>query len=476
MAEIKRENNNVEKKTKSQSKVPHIYVILFILIALAAIATYIVPSGQFDRVEDANGTETIQPGTFDYIESTPASFFDFMFAIPLGIEQSISIIFGIMAIGGMFSVIERTRIIDLGVNKLTSAFSSKGLLLIPILMIPFSIFTSITGTIELSLIYIPAILPLILKLGFDKITALAIVLVSTVVGQATAISAPATVGTAQTIAQIPLYSGYEFRAIVLVVALTLGTVYVWRYAKKVRANPKLSIVYDPEIIQTSQSVKDEALKATKRQIIASIVLILSFVFMFYALLQLSWSFIELSGLYIFMGITVGLITGLKPSEIAETFNEGIKNIILGALVVGVARAISVVLTEGQILDTIVYGVGILIEDIPSTVVPVFMMVVQMFLNFVVPSGSGQAAVTMPIMVGLADITEVTRQTTVLAFQFGDGFTNILYPTSGYFMAALAIVGVPWTKWARFILPLIIALYAIGAIFLIIAQLINYGPI
>lgn len=479
MVELKSEKINFEVavNAKKKERIPHIYVILFVLIALAALATYAVPAGQFERVEAPNGAQMIQPDTFTFMESNPVGLLEFMFAVPKGIQQSIAIVFGIMAIGGMFRVVEITGLIDLGVNKLTSVFSNKGILVIPILMIPFCIFTTITGSVELSLIYLPAILPLILKLGFDKITALAIVLVSTVAGFTAGVAIPATVGLSQAIAQLPLYSGYQFRAIVLLIILAIGIMYIWRYAKKVRANPELSLVYDSKNIQFSQhSEPDDELKATTRQVIAAVVLILSFVFMLYALLQWNWYFIELAGLYIFMAIAVGLIAGLKPSKIAESFNEGIQNILLGALVVGIARAISVLLIEGQIMDTIVYSLGLLIENVPPSIVPVFMMIVQMVLNFLIPSGSGQAAVTMPIMVGLADITEVTRQTTILAFQFGDGFTNILYPTSGYFMAALAIASVSWTKWIRFILPLIIIWYIVAAIFLIIAHMINWGPL
>src|SRR5699024_5763002 len=171
----------------------------------------------------------------------------------------------------------------------------------------------------------------------------------------------------------------------------------------------------------------------------------------------------------------GLIGGLKPSQIAGAMNEGMRNILLGALIVGVARGISVVLEDGSIMDTTVHALSLVITVLPESVVPVAMMIVQGLINFLIPSGSGQAAATMPIMVGLVDLTEMTRQTAVLAFLFGDGFSNIFYPTSGYFMAALAIAKIKYTDWIKFIWPLLLLWYGTGAIFLVIAFFIDYGP-
>lgn len=472
-------SETAEKPNQSgnKGKLPHIYVILFIMIALASLASYVVPSGQFERVEGPNGADILQPGTFSFIASEPVSFFDFMLAVPNGLMQSAEIIFGIIMIGGMFRVIERTGVIDIGVSKLAIAFSNKGLWIIPTLMIPFCLFTTFSGAVELSLVYLPVIMPLILKLGFDKVTATGIVLVSTIAGFAIALTAPANLGTAQTIAQLPLYSGIGYRTLILVTMLGVGMIYVWRYAKKVRANPELSIVKEEKQRYSADDPKEMVpVKATGRQIVASIALLLIFGYMFYGLLVLKWYFLELAGLYMILGIIVGLIAGLKPSDISESFNEGFKSILLGAMVVGIARGVAVVLYEGNILDTIVFGIGQVVSAMPGSVTAVMMMIVQGLFNFLVPSGSGQAMITMPIMTGLSDIAGVTRQTAVLAFQIGDGFSNIFYPTSGYFMATLAIAGLAWEKWLRFIFPLLIVWYVLGAVFLIIAQLMNWGPI
>lgn len=465
-------------KDKSSKKkgfvMPHIYVILFVMITLAVIATYIVPAGAYDR-ETVDGVDMIISDTFSFVGQTPVTFMEYMTSIPRGVIATIEIIFGIMAIGALFKIVENAGVINLIINFLTSRFKKNGLLLIPTVMIPLVIFVTITGNIESSLIFLPAMLPLFLKLGFDRIAATATTLVATVVGFTVALTAPANLGTAQSIAELPLYSGMGYRAIVLAVMTLIGIIYVVWYSRKVLNNPEKSLVsnyVDPK--EFSQS-EDDLPETTTRTKIATAAFVLSFGGMFYGVLVHGWYFTELAGFYLFAGIICGLISGMGPSKIAESINDGIKSILLGALIVGVARAISIVLEDGAILDTVVYSLSTIIDQLPNTVVPVVMMIAQGLINFLIPSGSGQAAATMPIMIGIVDITEMTRQNAVLAFQFGDGFSNIFYPTSGYFMAALVIAKVQYTDWLKFIWPLLVVWYAVGAVFLVIAHLINWGP-
>lgn len=469
-------NNNENKEEKGNEKkswVPHIFAVLFIIIIIASLASYVIPAGEYERVTMEDGREVIDPDTFEVVESTPVGIFDFMFAIPTGFIETAEIIFGILMIGGMFAVIERTGIINLGVGKLASTFSNKGLWVIPILMIPFALITTFTGQIELSLVYLPAILPLMLRLGFDKVTAAGVVLISTIAGFALALTAPANLGVAQSISQLPLYSGMGYRIIILAIILLIGILYVVRYAKKVRSNPELSITYG-EASEQNQPIDDtDGQKATTRQKIASVVVLVAFGVLLWGILQHGWYFRELSGLYIMTGIIVGIVGGLGMTQISESFVKGFKDILLGAMVVGIARGVAVVLSDGNIMDTIIYAAGNLVEAMPSGVTATIMLIVQALLNFLIPSGSGQAMVTMPIMSGLADLSGVTRQTAVLAFLFGDGFSNIFYPTSGYFMAVLAVAGIKWEKWIKFIWPLLLIWYGLAIVFLFIAQLINY---
>lgn len=455
---------------------PHIYVILFTLITIGVIATYIVPAGSYER-ETVDGVDMIIPDTYGSVEQTPAGLMEYMTAVPRGVIATIEIIFGIMAIGALFKIVEDAGIIKLIINYLSKTFSNKGLLIIPTVMVPLAIFVSVTGNIESSLIFLPALLPLFLKLGFDRITAAATTLVATVTGFAIALTAPANLGTAQAIAELPLYSGMGYRAVLLTVMLIVGILFVLRYANKVKNNPEKSLQTNDVPASDFITDEDDNLEEviSPRTKIATAIFILSFGGMFYGVLAHGWYFTELAGFYLFAGIISGLVAGMGPSRIADSVNDGIKNILLGSLIVGVARAISIVLEDGQILDTVVYGISVIITAIPENLVPVVMMIAQGLLNFLIPSGSGQAAATMPIMIGVVDITEMTRQNAVLAFQLGDGFSNIFYPTSGYFMAALVIAKVQYTDWLKFIWPFLLMVYGIGAAALVIAHLIEWGP-
>ncbi|KIL51942.1 YfcC family protein [Jeotgalibacillus soli] len=374
-------------------------------------------------------------------------------------------------------VLRKTGIIEWGVDALTRRFSSKSMAVIPVLMVVFAVICSLIGTQELSLVYVPVILPLMIALGFDSVTAVGIALIATTSGFMTGVLNPINTGLGQKLAEIPVYSGLGLRAAAFFIMVTAGILYVSRYAMRVRQNPELSLVYNEDKEKRSRYKKAEnapAYLATKRQVTAAVATALFFAILIYGVLGQGWFMLEMSGLFILMGIVVGLIAGLKTSEICEGFNEGFRDVLVGAVIVGIARAVAVVMEDGQIMDTIVYGLGILVGNFPPVFSAVGMFFVQLLFNFVVPSGSGQALVTMPIMAPLADILNMTRQTAVLAFQLGDGLGNILFPTSGYFMAALALAGVSWGKWVKFYFPLFGIWVAISIGLLVFAQLTGWS--
>ncbi|MGH3449864.1 MAG: YfcC family protein [Haloechinothrix sp.] len=461
-----------EAKSKSRFDLPHVYVILFGLSAVAAVMTYFVPAGEYERVPGPEGRTTIDPDSYTQVEQSPVGLFDFMLVIPKGLIDAGTIVFFTFIIGGLFVVMRNTGIIELGVDKLTRRFSSRGILVIPVLMVVFAVIATLIGTQELSLVYVPVILPLMIALRFDSVVAAGIALCATTAGFATGVLNPINTGLGQKIAGIPVWSGVGLRLAAFVVFVTIAVVHVMRYARKVKKDPQSSLVYEDDLRKRERyqhAAVTTTARATTRQRFASVAALGFFVVLVYGVLVHGWFMVEMSGLFIFMGIGVGLIAGLRPSEICEGFNEGFRDVLVGAIIVGVARSVAVVLEDGRILDTIVYGLGQVAGEFPPVLSALGMFLIQMAMSFLVSSGSGQALVTMPIMAPLSDVIEVTRQTAVLAYQLGDGPGNIIFPTSGYFMATIVLAGVSYKKWIRFYFPLFLMWVLAAAVFLVIAQ-------
>lgn len=471
------ESDNIKKKKKFQ--LPHIYVILFTFSALAAIATYFIPAGQFERVPGPDGRATIDPNSFTAVDSTPVGISDFLTVIPRGLIDAGEIVFFTFIIGGVFAVLKTTGIIEIVVDRLANRFAKNGLMLIAILTTVFAIVATVIGTPELSLVYIPVIMPLIIALGYDSIVAAAIALMGTVIGFTAGVLNPINVGLSHKIVGLPMFSGLEMRLILFVISLSVGIYFIVRYAKKVKKDPLNSFVYEDDaekrkLYQNQEKMESRSMNS--RQKYASIAILIFLGILVFGVLRLGWFMVEMAGLFIFMGIVVGLIAGLNATEISEAFTQGFRDVLMGAIIVGLARSVAVVLEDGQIMDTIVHSLGSLVGEMPAVLGAVGMYLVQLAISFIIPSGSGQALVTMPIMGPLAEIIGVTKQTAVLAFQLGDGFAHIMFPTSGYFMAALVIAGVSWQKWVRFYLPVFLVFSGIGVVTLIGAQLIQYTGI
>jgi uncharacterized ion transporter superfamily protein YfcC len=472
-------NNKVDRKQSSNKKfsMPHIYVILFIFGVIATISTYLIPSGEFKRIKGPEGREMVDADSFHYIASSPVGLVDFISIIPRGLIEAGEIVFFTLIIGGMFMVLRRTGIIEIGVDKLARQFINKSILIIPVLTTVFAIIATLIGTAELSLVYIPVIIPLVIALGYDSITATSIALCGTVVGFTVGVLNPINTGLAQKLSGIPTFSGIGLRLVIFIVVLLVTVLFIMKYAKKVKKDPSISLVYEDDTEKRKmykEITKHEPLVATRRQKIGIGVVLLFFIILVYGVVTQGWFMVEMSGLFIMMGIVVGLVTGLNTREICESFNDGFKDVLMGAIIVGLARSIAIVLEDGKIMDSIVHDLGSVIDGATPTVAVVGMYIVQVLINFIISSGSGQALVTMPIMAPLADMLGITRQTAVLAFQLGDGFTHVFYPTSGYFMAALAIAGVSYTKWIRFFFPLFILWGVISIISLVFAQLIGWS--
>ncbi|WIG17100.1 YfcC family protein [Kocuria rosea] len=460
-------------------RMPHVYVVLFVLSGLAALATYLVPASRYERVLGPDDREMIDPSSYGAVESSPTSLVDFVTAIPRGLVDASEVVFFTFVIGGTFMVLRRTGIIEAALDRTSRRFASRRTLLIPVLITAFAVIASLIGTQELALVYIPVILPVMIALGYDSLTAVAVALVGTTAGFTAGVLNPINTGLGQQIAGLEPFSGLGLRLLVLLALVVTGSVYVMRYARRISRSPERGLLHDePAEAEKRRLYADghsgEPLVLTRCQGAALLTAAPIVGVLVWGVLTQGWFFLEMAGMFIVLSVVVGLVAGLSVNEVCAAFTEGMRDVLEGAIIVGVARSVAVVLEDGNILDTVVHALGNAVDALPAALAALGMFAVQTLFNFVVPSGSGQAVVTMPIMAPLADLVGVTRQTSVLAYQLGDGPSNILYPTSGYFMAALAIGGVRWEKWVRFFLPLFGIWVVLSALFLVFAQLTQWN--
>lgn len=457
-------------------KAPNTLVMLSAIILILSVLTYIVPAGVFERVVDAEtGRTIVVADSYHVVESSPVSVFDVFKAIPKGMGEAGYIIFFLFIIGGAFRILQATGAVDSGIKALVGKLQGKETNLIPVIMIVFALGGAVLGVAEEALAFLPMIVMLSIALGFDSLTGVAIVLIGSAVGYAGAVLNPFTVGVAQGIAGLPLFSGIEYRMICLVIFTFVSIVYVHRYAKKIKDNPELSPMYHEDKNLNLHTGSAESQEFTIKHKMVLGLLVVGVAFIAYGVLKLGFYITELGAIFLIIGIVSGLAGGLSISDIADEFVSGAKGLLYAGLIVGFARAMLVVMTQGNILDTVINSAGQIIGSLPPSISAIGMFIVQSLMNIIIPSGSGQAAVSIPIMAPLADAVGVSRQTAVLAYQFGDAFSNILTPTSGFFIAGISMCGISWQKWAKWLLPLFGIWCIVASVLLYTSVLIDYGP-
>lgn len=463
--------NHSQSKEKKALNI-NAFVLLFFVIVISAILTYIMPAGEYDRVEK-DGRTVVVPDSFHVTDSSPVGFFDIFTSIHTGMVNSASIIFFILIIGGAFGILKTTGALDAFILTITSKLSNRELLLIPVLMLFFGVAGALMGMAEETIVYIAIITPLAIALGLDAIVGFAIVSIGANIGFMSAILNPFNIGVAQSIAELPTFSGIGLRLVLFVTLYLAGVIYVYRYAKKIKSNPALKFIGNVQ--ERSLVNVDTAGKLTTRHKWILIIFLSNFVVLIFGVIKFDWYITEIASLFLLFGIIIGIVGKLGPNKMADSFIDGAKDLIGGALIIGFAQAILVVIQDGKLIDSVLFYAATFLSQLSPILNAIGMFFLQLFINFFVPSGSGQAALTMPIMAPLADLVGVTRQTAVLAFQLGDGISNSIFPTAGVLLAGLAVAGVPYTKWVKWVLPLLLIQIAIAILFLVIAQVIHYGP-
>lgn len=449
------------------------FVLMFLIIIVMTILTYIVPAGQYERVEK-DGRTIVNPESFQFVDNTPVSFLSMFTSVHLGLVEGAQIILFVFLFGGALGIMQKTGAIDSFIRVMAAKFGEKQYILIPLLVLIFASLGTLIGSAEDTLVYIAIIIPLTMALGLDAITGFAIVMLGTLAtGFVSGITNPFNVGVAQSIAELPIYSGMWLRIIAFIAFYALTVFYIFRHAKKVRKDPSKGIYgkFNPkEAIQI-----DLNFKMSTRHLIALLILLLNFVALVVGVIKYQWYISEIGGIFLLSAILMSLVCQMPVNDIGAGFVSGARDMTEGALIIGFAQTILVITQSGGLIDTILYYISNLVSILPASINAIGMFILQLCLNFLVPSGSGQAALTMPIMAPLADLIGVSRQTAVLAFQFGDGISNMIIPTSGVLLAGLAIAGIPFTKWFKWILPYFALQTTIAIVLLIIAHFTNYGP-
>jgi len=457
-----------------KSRVPHTYVLLFGLIILAAISTWIIPAGSYARVIQ-QGRELIDPDSYRPVAAKPAGIPSLLMAFPRALAEVADIVFYIFIIGGAFGVLNRTGAIQSGIHSLVRRLGGRRAMLLVVLTLVFAFGGGSIGIAEETLVFLPALLLLARSLGYDSLVAGGIALVGANAGFASAFMNPFTVGVAQGIVGLPLFSGLEFRLVLWAIMTTVTILFLARYATRVRIKPETSLMYELDKQRVEPASFENSAGFSRRHGAVLLVALAALVILALGALRWHWGIRELSGLFFGLAVIAGPVGKLSANETAKSFINGAAELTYAALVVGLARSILVILRDAQVMDTLTHALAATIRHWPSSVNAAGIYMVQNVLNFFVPSGSGQAAVSMPILAPLGDLLGITRQTNVLAYQLGNGLTNIFVPTQGYFMAALGILGIPWSKWVRWLMPLLLIWVVIGCAAVLIAQGIHWGP-
>jgi uncharacterized ion transporter superfamily protein YfcC len=518
-------------------KIPHTYVIIFAIIILSAVLTWFIPGGEYNRNQIVvNGVErtVIEKGSFHFVESNPQTWQVFT-AFFKGFVRQSGIIAFILMIGGAFWIVNSSKAIDIGIlsflkytEKLEKNPALKKIgvdnIVITMVMLLFSVFGAVFGMSEETIAFIVIVVPLAISMGYDSIVGISMVFVAAGLGFAGAVLNPFTIGIAQGIADLPLFSGFGYRLFSWIVINIVGITWILIYARKIKKHPHKSVVYEDDaywrkhVEVNSRDIKYHTPKsswwvfiitaialsvfsgfyqettmkigntsetlpmvpvATASFILAGwlslrksvhffVLTLLGFtiIFLIIGVMGYSWYIEEIAGLFFALGILSGIAMNYNGNKITKLFIEGSSDILSAAMVVGLAGGILVLLEEGKIIDTILHGVSDSMSDLGKLGTVSAMYLIQTAINIIIPSGSAKAALTMPVMAPFSDLVNLSRQATVMAFQFGDGFTNMITPTSGVLIGVLGVARIPYDKWVRWILPFMVVLMILGWLLLI----------
>jgi len=454
-------------------RIPHAVTMLFGIIVLVTILTYILPAGTYERVSVGEKIVVV-PDSYKTITPTPVNILDMFKAIPLGFKDAVPIIFIVLAGAIMFGFMEKSKAVENSVGTLVKNLGLKNKNLIIVIMTFIYGFLGVAVGYENNIAMVPIAAVLSLALGGDLILAAGISVGAMTIGFGLSPINPYTVGTGHQLAQLPMFSGALLRSVLCFTALSIMAYYNVRYFKKISLYPEKSLGKGLDVsgMTLSKPIQDYRVSGNNWMVIS--IFIIGLLVILYGVFNLKWYVNELSAIFLMVALLCGIVSRMDATTMSETVLKAVSVAAPGAFMVGYATSIKVLMEMGNIGDTISYNLSVMLQDLPLYASAISMSISQTIINFFIPSGSGQALATLPVMLPLGESLGLTRQITILAFQIGDGLSNLINPTLGGLIAMLSMCRVPIDRWIRFIFPVLITLMIIAFLALIVAVATNYN--
>ncbi|MNX43795.1 hypothetical protein D3C86_742590 [compost metagenome] len=469
---------------KRRWALPHSYTLIFFIIIIMAVLTWIIPSGQFERKEitvDGMTKTVIVPGTYHIVpKSSDAG--DLKQGIPQilsapmqGVINAVDVVSFVLIVGGAFGIILNTGAIDRALLALARGLKEKGILVIPISMLIFSLGGSTFGMSEEIIPLYTIFISLMFALGFDSLTAILILFLGTQIGYVGSTTNPFSVLIAQGVSGIQGNPQLWLRSIEWVVFTAVSIAFTMWYAYRVKKHPEKSIVFKNDLINRPLFLKEDTgeevhFSVRDKLIISGFVVTLGLIV--WGILAKGWYMTEIGALFFALGLFAGIVSKMSQKDMAENFVKGCAEFVYAAVIIGLARGILVIAENGMIIDTILNSLATLLKGLPSYLFTTIMMLVHNIITFFVPSSSGEAALTMPVLAPLGDLTGINREAIVTTYQFGNGLTNLISPTGGVLLAGLAIARINFGQWLKVIMKLFPILWIIAAIFAAISAYVG----
>lgn len=452
---------------------PHVFIILLVIMLFVVLLSYLIPSGSYERITDSAGITVIDPDTFSYVENeTPITFMDYFEAIYTGFVNGATIMGTLFISSGVIYLLEVSGAFGAGIGMILKKTKGREFSVVCIFYTIFVIF-GVLGYGEAAYPFYPLAVTIGFALGYDRMVGTALAIVGSTVGFTSGLMNTFTTGVAQQIVGLPLFSGIGFRAVGLVVFYIIGLIGLYTYCRKIKRDPRLSLMSEEYMNQKQEKHTDGMEEMNIRRALGLLVFLGIIIVQGFGCIKLGWSFPQIAAIYVIMGILLAIIFRFGPSEACQLFCQGAVRVFAAAFAVGLAQSVVVLMNQACIMDTIVHAMSTLLENKSAVLALLIIFVFVTLFNFLVVSGSGKAVIVMPILQPLGEILHINQQVLVLTYQYGDGITNSFWPGSS--LVQLSMCGVDYGSWIRFCWKIYLSFIASAFVLVVIAYGVGYGP-